>query len=339
MTLPTRRPEYSFVIPIHDERETLRELFTRLRAVMDQLDADSEVVLVDDGSTDGSYELMREMHADDQRFGVIRLSRNFGHQVAITAGLDHARGDAVVIMDADLQDPPEVVPEMARRWREGYCVVYGVQISRKGERLLKRLTAKLFYRMLGRLTDVPIPVDSGDFRLIDRKAVDAVQSMREHNRYLRGMFAWVGFDQTGVHYERAARFAGSTKYSWRRMINFAVDGVLSFSSAPLRVALNLGFAISTLSFLVGFVAIACRISNLYTAPGWASIAVAIAFLGGFQLTVLGIIGEYTARIYDEVRRRPLYLVRDQLGLDAPDLDRVPAGLTAADSTAPTPVAR
>jgi dolichol-phosphate mannosyltransferase len=309
------RPRYSIVIPVYNEAEVLDELFRRLSALLEQLDGEAEVVLVDDGSTDTSFERMRDQHERDSRFGVLRLSRNFGHQLAITAGLDHARGDAVVVMDADLQDPPEVVLEMAKRWQEGYLVVYGVRERRRGEGPTKRLTASWFYRMLNRMTDAPIPVDTGDFRLVDRRALDVVRSMREQRRYLRGMFAWIGFDQTGVRYIRAPRHAGTTKFSFRRMLNFAADGVLSFSAEPLHLALKLGFVVSTGTFLAGVAAILLKVTGAYTTPGWASIAVAIAFLGGVQLTVLGLIGEYIARIYDEVKQRPLYLVRDDLRAD------------------------
>jgi glycosyltransferase involved in cell wall biosynthesis len=306
-------PRYSIVIPVHDEAEVLPELARQLEALMTRLDGATEVILVDDGSTDGSFEQMRALHEQDPRFAALRLSRNFGHQIAITAGLDHARGDAVVIMDADLQDPPEVVLEMAERWQEGYAVVYAVRSVREGEGRLKRATARGFYRLLDRLTSTRMPLDTGDFRLVDRTAVDALRSMREHRRYLRGMFAWIGFDQTGVTYVRAPRSAGRTKFSTRRMLSFAADGVFSFSVTPLRLALNVGFLISTISFVLGFAAIALVLAGAYTVPGWASIAVAIAFLGGVQLTVLGIVGEYVARIHEEVKNRPLYLVREAVG--------------------------
>jgi dolichol-phosphate mannosyltransferase len=307
------RPRYSFVIPVHDESETLDELARCLRELFESLDGPAEVVLVDDGSTDDSFEIMGRLREADPRFSVLRLSRNFGHQIAITAGIDHARGDAVVIMDADLQDPPEVVLEMIERWKEGYSVVYGVRDDRGGEGRIKRVTAKGFYRVLDHLTDIPIPLDTGDFRLVDRRAIDVVRSMPEHRRYLRGMFAWVGFDQTGVRYSRPARFAGTTKFSLPRMLSFAADGVFSFSVTPLRIALNLGFVISTIAFIAGLTAIVCKLAGIYTVSGWASLSVAVAFLGGVQLVVLGIIGEYIARIHDEVKQRPLYVLRDQLG--------------------------
>lgn len=306
--------EYSFVIPIHDEAETLEELARRLIAVMAQLDGPAEVVLVDDGSRDDSVNIVRSLHDRDPRFKLLRLSRNFGHQIAITAGLDHASGDAVITMDADLQDPPEVVLEMARLWREGYHVVYGVRESRESDSLVKRTTASWFYKVLGRLSEVPIPRDTADFRLVDRRALDAVQRMPEHRRYLRGMFAWIGFNQIGVTYVRPVRFAGTTKFSFRRMFHFALDGVISFSTVPLRMTLNLGFIISSIAFTVGIVGIVLKLADVYVVPGWASIVVAVALLGGVQLIVLGVIGEYIARIHEEVKQRPLYLVFEEVGL-------------------------
>jgi glycosyltransferase involved in cell wall biosynthesis len=328
-------PEYSFVIPVCNERETLEELHSRLVPVLEQLDGPAEVLLVDDGSTDGSFEVMLALHERDERVKAIRLSRNFGHQIALTAGLDHALGRAVIVMDADLQDPPEVALELARRWREGYAVVYAVRDKRLGETRSKLLTAKLFYRLLGRLTEVDMPGDAGDFRLIDQRVVQAMSSMREHNRYLRGMSAWVGFDQTGVSYVRDSRYAGSTKYSLRKMIRFGLDGIVSFSTVPLRLTLNLGFAVSVLAFLVGIGAIVVKVVDIYAVPGWASIVVVLAFLGGVQLTVLGVMGEYVAQIHQEVKRRPLYLVRDLVGLDEAE---VPAADTrvAPLSTPPRP---
>lgn len=306
-------PEYSIVVPVLDERETLPALHSRLRAVMDRLDGEAEVILVDDGSTDGSFEVMRKLHEEDARFRALRLSRNFGHQIAITAGLEHARGNAVVVMDGDLQDPPEVVPKLVEKWREGFDVVYAVRDERHGESRVKLATADWFYRLLGRLSEVPIPRDAGDFRLLDRRVVDAVKGMPEHRRYLRGMIAWVGYDQIGVHYTREARHAGRTKYPMRKMLSFATDGIVSFSTLPLRLTLALGFAVSLASFLLAVFAVLAKVTGAYTVPGWASITVGLGILGGVQLTVLGVMGEYIARIHDEVKQRPLYLLRDQLG--------------------------
>jgi dolichol-phosphate mannosyltransferase len=305
-------PEYSIVIPILDERETLPELHRRLCQVMDELDGSAEIILVDDGSTDGSFDVMRKLHGADDRVRALRMSRNFGHQIAITAGLDHARGDAVVIMDGDLQDPPEVVPALAEKWREGFDVVYAVRDDREGESRVKLATASWFYRFLGHMSEVGIPRDAGDFRLIDRRVVDAVKAMPEHHRYLRGMFAWVGYDQAGVHYARDARHAGRTKFPMRKMLGFATDGIVSFSTVPLRMTLVLGFLVSLAAFVLAIFAVLAKVTGAYTVPGWASITVGVALLGGVQLTVLGVMGEYIARIHDEVKQRPLYLVRDLL---------------------------
>ena len=311
-------PEYSFVIPIFNERETLDELCRRLLPVLEAMDGPAEVVLVDDGSTDGSYQAMLAQHKRDPRFKVVRLSRNFGHQLALTAGMDHATGRAVVVMDADLQDPPEVVLELAKRWREGYAVVYAVRDKRVGETRRKLWTAKLFYRLLQRLTDIDIPGDAGDFRLIDRQAADAMASMREHNRYLRGMSAWVGFDQTGVSYVRDARTRAGRSTRSGRCCASRLDGIVSFSDAPLRLTLNVGFLVSALAFVIGITAIVVKLAGVFAVPGWASIVVVLAFLGGAQLTVLGVMGEYVAQIHKEVKRRPLYLVRDLVGLEDDD---------------------
>ena len=253
----------------------------------------------------------------------MQLSRNFGHQIAISAGLDHARGRAAIIMDGDLQDPPEVALDLARRWREGYEVVYAVRDERSGESRSKVLTARWFYRLMGRLSEVPIPVDAGDFRLVDRQAIDAITSMREHHRYLRGMFAWAGYRQTGVHYARAPRHAGRTKYPLRKMLSFAADGIVSFSAVPLRLTLYFGFLVSMLSLLAVFVAVVLKLTGGYEVPGWASIAVAVSFLSGIQLTMLGVIGAYVGRIYEEVKHRPLYLVREERAPDRATPDRAP----------------
>ena len=310
-------PEYSLVVPIFNEEETLSELARRLTLLLDALDGPAEVVLVDDGSSDRSYELMVAARETDPRFKVLRLSRNFGHQIAITAGMDVAAGNAVIVMDADLQDPPEVVLEMAARWREGFDVIYGVREERPGETRFKKATASAFYRLLRRISNIDVPLDVGDFRLVDRRALEAFKSMRETNRYVRGMFSWIGFRQVGVTFQRDERFAGDTKYPLTKMLKFATDGVVSFSAAPLRLALNLGFAVSALSFAFGVVALISKLAGLYSIPGLASIAVFVAFLGGIQLLVLGLMGEYIARIHDEVKDRPLYLVRDTHGFQGP----------------------
>jgi polyisoprenyl-phosphate glycosyltransferase len=314
---------YSFVVPVFNERDVLPELGRRLSAVLDALDGSGEVVLVDDGSTDGSHELLRELNQRDGRFKALRLSRNFGHQVAIAAGLDHAAGHAVIIIDGDLQDPPEVAIELARKWREGFDVVYAVRSDRAGESRTKLLTASWFYRLLNRMSDVPVPPNVGDFRLVDRRVLDAIGDMPEHRPFLRGMFAWVGFDQTGVTYVRDARPAGATKYSLRKMVAFALDGITSFSTAPLRLALNAGFAVSALAFALGVITMIFKFGGRDLVPGWASILTVIAFLGGIQLTVLGVIGEYVGRIHEEVKRRPLYLIRESVGIGDAEREPVP----------------
>ena len=309
-----QRPEYSIVLPVFNEEETLPELVRRLEDLLSRLDGPAEVILVDDGSSDRSYVLMLAARDADERFKVLRLSRNFGHQIAITAGIDVAAGNAVIVMDADLQDPPEVVVEMTARWREGYDVVYGVREERAGDSRFKKATASGFYRVFKRMSEVDVPLDAGDFRLVDRRALEAFKTMRESNRYVRGMFGWIGFRQGEVRFQRDERFAGETKYPLTRMIKFATDGIVSFSSAPLRLALNLGFVVSALSFVLGIVFLVSKLAGLYSVPGLASVAVLVAFLGGIQLLVLGVMGEYIARIHDEVKARPLYLVRDAHGL-------------------------
>lgn len=311
----TSPPEYSLVIPVFNEQEVLPALFERLRLLLEQLDGEAEVILVDDGSRDDSHAHMIEAAARDPRFKVLQLSRNFGHQIAITAGLDFASGNAVVVMDADLQDPPEVVLELARRWREGFDVVYAVRSRRAGENRFKLATAAGFYRLLRRLSDVEIPADVGDFRLVDRKALEAYKTMREDDRFVRGMLSWVGFRQTGVLYERDERYAGTTKYPLRRMLHFALDGIVSFSNAPLRLALGLGFAVSLASFVYGFVAIILKVTGAFTVPGWTSVIFVLSFLGGVQLMVLGVIGEYVGKTYKEAKKRPLYIVSSVTGVE------------------------
>jgi glycosyltransferase involved in cell wall biosynthesis len=303
-------PTYSLVVPAYNEEGVIEELAVHLVRVMDALDGDAEAILVDDGSRDRTYELMRVVADRDPRFRLVRLSRNFGHQIALTAGVDLAAGDAVIVMDADLQDPPEVTLELAKRWREGYDVVYAVREEREGETRFKRSTAAAFYRAFNRISKVQVPVDVGDFRLVDRRALDVFNQMRESNRFVRGMFSWIGLQQTGVTYTRQERFAGETKYPLRKMLAFAATGVISFSSAPLRAALNLGFIVSGLSFALAIWSLIVKLSGLYDVPGWTSIVVVTTFIGGIQLIVLGVIGEYIGDIHDEVKRRPLYVVSE-----------------------------
>jgi polyisoprenyl-phosphate glycosyltransferase len=305
-------PTYSIVIPIHDEQESLRELHERLTAVFPLLDGGAEVILVDDGSRDLSYPVMLELHRRDERFKVIHLTRNFGHQLAITAGIDLAAGDAVILMDGDLQHPPELLPELAARWREGYDVVFGVMTERP-EGWLKRLTARGYYRLLRRLASIEIPAAAGDFRLADRRVIEAFRAMPERNRFVRGMFAWLGFSQIGVPYVVPARFAGRSKYTLRKMLRLATDGLVSFSTAPLRLALDIGFVVSGLSFLFGIATLISKFAGALLVPGWLTIVLVTSFIGGIQLIVIGVVGEYVGRIYDEVKARPLYLVHDLHG--------------------------
>jgi polyisoprenyl-phosphate glycosyltransferase len=313
---PVNTVKYSIVIPIYNEEESFPSLVKRLREVMDQLDGPTEVVLVDDGSRDASYELMMAVNREDSRFKIVQLSRNFGHQIAITAGMDVASGQAVIVMDADLQDPPEVILQMAARWREGYEVVYAVRERREGETLFKRKTATIFYGIQRRLAEIDQPMEVGDFRLVDRKALDAFLQMRERNRYVRGMFSWVGFRQTAVPYTRASREAGESKYPFRKMMRLALDGFVGFSTAPLRFALTAGLVMAFGAFVFGIVAIAMKLAGAPFVSGYASLVVAITFLSGVQLIVIGMVGQYVARIYDEARARPLYLVREARGFSA-----------------------
>ena len=306
-------PELSIVIPIYEEEDGLGELASRLAAVIELLETSVEVVFVDDGSADRSPELLADLNRRDARFKVVRLSRNFGHQIAITAGLHHASGQAVVVMDGDLQDPPEVIPELVERWREGFHVVYAVREKRDDEPWHTRTAKSLFYRMLTRMADVEIPVDVGDFRLVDRRVVEIFKGMREHNPYVRGMFSWVGFKQTGVRYRRDERHAGRSKYPLTKLVKLALDGIVGFSDLPLRLALNIGFAMATLALLLGIAAIASKLSGAHVVPGWASLVAVISFLGGVQLAVLGAVGIYVGRIYEEVKNRPLYVVDELRG--------------------------
>jgi dolichol-phosphate mannosyltransferase len=304
-------PVYSIVVPVRDEEALLPQLYARVRAVMDALDGAAELVMVNDGSEDASYVIMRDLHERDARVRVVDLSRNFGHQLAISAGMAYARGRAVIIMDADLQDPPEVIPELVAKWRSGADVVYAQRASRRGETQFKLLTARLFYQLIRRLTAVDIPPDTGDFRLLDRRVVNTLLQMRERHRFMRGLSAWVGYHQVAVPYERAERTAGATKYPLRKMLRFATDAITGFSYVPLQLATTFGFILAGLSLLGILIAIGVRLFTNQIV-GQASTLILVLFLGGIQLIFLGIIGEYLGRIYDEVRARPLYIVREVL---------------------------
>lgn len=308
---------YSFVVPTWNEEDVLLELHARLAPVVDGLDGDSEIIFVDDGSTDRTFEILLSLRERDPRCKIVRLSRNFGHQAAITAGLDVAAGEAAIILDADLQDPPELVPKLIARWRDGYEVVFGVRVSREGESFLHRLVTRAFYRVLRRTAEIDLPVGAGDFRLIDRRALDAFRGMRERRRYVRGMVSWVGFRQVGVPYERPARQAGVGKYSVVRYSRLAFDGLSSFSDAPLRLALAAGFVVAIASLAGGIAAIALKLAGVEDVPGWASLVVVLSFLGGIQLVVLAAVGIYVAGIFDEVKQRPLYVVGESRGISAP----------------------
>ena len=316
-------PVFSVVVPVHNEEDSLLVLADRLRDVMTQLSEPFEVLLVDDGSGDASYAIMADISRRDPRFRAVGLSRNFGHQVALSAGLDLASGQAVIMMDADLQHPPEVIPDLVQRWHEGYEVAYGVMRSRESESVFKRWSSNAFYGILGRLVDIPMQANAGDFRLVDRSVVDVLRGMPERNRYLRGMFSWVGFRQIGVDYECAPRHAGRSSYTLSRMLRLGSDAVVSFSIAPLRLVLSLGLVASVVSVLVGLSALVTQVAGLYTVPGWTTVVVVMTFLGGTQLVVLGLMGEYVGRIYDEVKQRPLYLVSRSEGLPSGTASSLP----------------
>ena len=302
--------QYSIVAPIYNEVENLPELYRRVSAVMDNTGEAWELILVDDGSSDGSTEKIRELAEKDKNVRGVIFARNFGHQIAITAGWDYARGEAVIIIDADLQDPPEVILELVKKWKEGYEVVYAVRAEREGESWFKTMTASLFYRLIYQITDVKIPLDTGDFRLMDRKVIEVLKQMRERHRFPRGMSAWVGFKQIGVNYKRAARHAGVTKYPFNKMVRLALNAITSFSYFPLQVATFFGFASAGMAILGIPVVILLRVSGSPQLTGQATTLIAVLFLGGVQLISLGILGEYIGRLYDEAKGRPLYIVRE-----------------------------
>jgi polyisoprenyl-phosphate glycosyltransferase len=312
-----RRMLLSVVVPCLNEEEVLRETNRRLTSTLEGIALNFEIIYVDDGSTDSTPELLRDLQAHDPRIRVVRFSRNFGHQMAITAGLEHSSGDAVAIIDADLQDPPEVLLDFLAKWLDGYDVVYGVRMEREGETQFKLWTAKLFYRFLRRLSDTRIPLDTGDFRLMDRRVVDALLSMPERDRFVRGMVSWLGFSQAPVEYCRSPRAAGVTKFSFWKMVRFALDGIFSFSIVPLRLATWTGFTASALAIL-GIVGVV--LGTILGMPGlvkgWSSTVIAVLFVGGVQLICMGIIGEYVGRIYGESKRRPLYIVQERMGFEA-----------------------
>jgi len=300
----------SVVAPVFNENDGLDAFYARTSAAMQAIEGtDYELVLVDDGSSDGSWEHMTALAADDPRLVLVRLSRNFGHQIAITAGVDIAKGDAVVVIDADLQDPPEAIAKMVDRWRQGYDVVYGIRVSRKGETRVKLWTARIFYRILRRFTNIEIPVDVGDFRLLSRRAADQLRQLREKDRFVRGLVSWMGFNQIGIEYEREERYAGETKYPLGKMLKFAADGITSFSSVPLQLASWMGYLASALAFIY-MLSVFVQKWMGYTVEGWATMMVAMLFVGGVQLICLGIMGEYIGRIFNEIKPRPIYVLQE-----------------------------
>jgi polyisoprenyl-phosphate glycosyltransferase len=332
------RPELSVVIPIFNEAAVIDELRRRLADAMERLSATVrswEVIFIDDGSRDSSLEILREMARIETRFKVVSFARNFGHQLAITAGIDLAEGDAVVIMDADLQDPPEVVVEMIERWRAGFDVVYAVRKSRAGETVFKRLTAAAFYRVLRwMLGGVSIPADAGDFRLMSRSVILTLRALRERHRFVRGMVAWVGFKQTPVYYDREARFAGETKYPFSKMLRFAVDAITSFSILPLRMASWLGVGVAVVALVYALYVVYVKLVLHATVPGWATLMIAVALGTSAQLFMTGILGEYVGRIYEEVKRRPLYITAELLNFSSAEVG--PSSRHARSPVAPSP---
>lgn len=306
----------SIVVPCYNEEEVIGATIKRLTVVCERLQGlDTELIFIDDGSRDRTRELLRDFAAQDARMKVICFARNFGHQLAVTAGMDAAKGDAVVLIDADLQDPPEVIEQMVAKWREGFEVVYGTRTERAGESAFKRSTARCFYRLLNQLSDVPIPLDTGDFRLISRKVADTLRAMPERDRFVRGMVSWAGFRQTALAYKREARYAGASKYPLRKMVRFAVDGILSFSTKPLRMSVTLGMICALLALLgIGYALFLRLFTNIWV-EGWTALMIAVLLIGGVQLMSVGILGEYIGRIYNEMKNRPLYVVDEYLGFD------------------------
>lgn len=305
--------KYSIIVPVYNEELVVEASYQRLKEVMDTTGESYELIFVNDGSRDKTAEMVAELCTRDENVRLINFSRNFGHQTAITAGMDNSSGQAVVVIDADLQDPPEVILDMIKKWKEGYDVVYGKRLKRKGETFFKKITAKLFYRLLSSMTNVDIPVDTGDFRLLDRKVCDVMSSLTEKNRYVRGLVSWVGFKQTAVEYVRDERFAGETKYPLKKMLKFAMDGITSFSYKPLKLSTYLGFLTAALSFIYLIVVLILKLCTSLTVPGWTSILCVSLIFNGITLMMLGIIGEYIGRIYDESKNRPLYVIREKIG--------------------------
>jgi dolichol-phosphate mannosyltransferase len=335
--MTTAAPTFSIVAPVHNEAGNLFQLYDRVVAVMEQLGEPWELLMVNDGSTDGSFDEMMKLHQRYPQVRVVNFARNFGHQTAVTAGMDFSRGQAVVLIDADLQDPPELILDMVAKWREGYHVVYAVRSERIGESKFKLWTAKMFYRMTNRITNIDIPLDVGDFRLMDRRVVNAVVQMREHNRFIRGMTSWVGFRQTGVEYVRQPRQVGETKYSTSKMLRLALDGITGFSYFPLQVAIYISFVLAVLAVLALPVIVVLRLATSEAfLEGQATTLSVLLILSAFQFLFFFIIGQYIARIYDEVRGRPLYVVADTYGIPI-DTEHMPSRVVTAATPAEFPL--
>lgn len=310
--------KYSIIVPMYNEEEVIHESYKRLTKVMESTNESYEIIFINDGSRDKTLEIAEELCQKDKHLKVINFSRNFGHQIAVTAGMEYSSGQAVVIIDADLQDPPEVILQMIEKWKEGYDVVYGRRLKRKGETFFKKITAKLFYRFLDSMTSVTMPVDTGDFRLIDRKVCDTMNSLTEKNRYVRGLVSWVGYKQTAVEYVREERFAGETKYPLKKMLKLAADAIMSFSYKPLKIAGFVGALLSVFSFIYLIIIIWQRLFTNTTVTGWASILAVMLFFNGVTLILHSVTGEYIGRIYEETKNRPLYIVRDTIGFEQED---------------------
>lgn len=313
---------YTIIVPVYNEEAVIQETYRRLTRVMESINEPYELLFVNDGSRDQTGAIISAFASADERIRLLDFSRNFGHQIAITAGMDHARGDAIVIIDGDLQDPPELIPQMIKKWREGYEVVYAQRTERKGETLFKKWTASLFYRLLGSMSEVKIPVDTGDFRLIDRKVCDALTNIREKNRFVRGLVSWVGFRQTAIEYVREERYAGETKYPLRKMLRFSMDGITAFSYKPLRMATYLGFMVSSASFVYLVISLGQKFFTTSTSAGMSALIACLMLLNGVMLIFFGILGEYIGRIYDESKNRPLYILRNQRQVEKARLKEV-----------------
>ena len=319
MSLNFNLVEISIIIPLYNESAGIEHLFARLTPVLQQLKTSYEIICINDGSQDNTLEQLLEFNQKDKTIKIVNLSRNFGKEIALTAGIDYAKGAAVIPIDADLQDPPELIEQLIAKWREGYDVVYATRRSRQGESWLKKISAKAFYRTIGRMSHVPIPANTGDFRLLDRRVVEAIKKLPERTRFMKGLFAWVGYRQTSILFDREPRFSGKTTWNYWKLWNFALDGIISFSFLPLKVWSYVGISISLLSLMYALMLVIRTIVLGVDVPGYASLMVAILFLGGVQLITLGVLGEYLGRVYEEVKGRPLYFVREEYGFEPQQL--------------------